>query len=466
MSEQRVVTVSRAHGLALFIARSTRNERDKIHALAEAFCDREECGARACLSTNPAWKQVISQTSLQRRLQKEVVTGKEHAMTALLTKTEDLEMAASLEAAGKQSACFDLDERNRMVVDILLFRQAKNKKGGRAFRKLSKAAFTAIRKGKAGRKFWKRFFARHSDKLYITKEKVTSIQRLKQCTEEIALQHCLALKHFLAGKGIYDLDADRFVEGKEANIIALDEMGQFFNFLLRKGTSANVVGAKGVPAKSGEAENRQQFTYDGALGGDMFLYDMHLIFRAAYFSADMAPTVIAKQKFCMISVTDKGCQIGSTFLARLKLLVKQARARGITGDIVFLTDGHASRFFTELLRWLDNSATEDVSCITGHDIFLTPPNATGTCSILDQIFQSLHRVYGKVTTALKKGASLSLPVGRFEAISTMVHIHDDWCSYKEKMRAWRHCGIDMGRLDGNGAPASVDLSISIFRSTI
>ena len=96
--------------------------------------------------------------------------------------------------------------------------------------------------------------------LYITKEKVASIIRLKQCTEEDALQHLIDFKAMLVSKVIYDIDNDCFFHGKEGDLVWLDEMGQFFNFLLRKGTALNVEGAKGFPAKSAAPQNGQQFT--------------------------------------------------------------------------------------------------------------------------------------------------------------------------------------------------------------
>ena len=78
------------------------------------------------------------------------------------------------------------------------------------------------------------------------------------------------------------------------------------------------------------------------------------------------------------------------FLARLKGIVKEARARGITGDIVLGTHGHASSFHTEVRRWLDESMMEDPLCDTGHGIGLTKPNSTRTCCICDQFFQEFR----------------------------------------------------------------------------
>ena len=103
--------------------------------------------------------------------------------------------------------------------------------GGRAYRKLSKAARHALDKGKCGRDFWKAFFVEFADLVFLTKEKVTSIQRLKMCTIEVAMKHITEFKLLLASKNIYDLDNDCFFPGKEGHGIWLDEMGQFFNYI-------------------------------------------------------------------------------------------------------------------------------------------------------------------------------------------------------------------------------------------
>jgi hypothetical protein len=59
----------------------------------------------------------------------------------------------------------------------------------------------------------------------------TSIHRAKQCSREVAVKHTAALKQCLAKRGIYDLENDCYVKGKEGNVIWMDEMGQFFNYL-------------------------------------------------------------------------------------------------------------------------------------------------------------------------------------------------------------------------------------------
>ena len=178
-------------------------------------------------------------------------------------------------------------------------------------------------------------------------QKSTSIDRAKQCSKEVACSHLEKLKHCLCEHGIYDSEKNKFVEGKEGNLIWLDEMGQFFNYLLRRGRRQACTGVRGKAAKTADKENRGQFSVDAAIGFDMFLYDPHLIFAQDSLSADMAPTCVKDFKHMLLSNTAKGCQTGMTFLSRMKALEKQARKRGVKGTIVYATDGHGSRFWTQ-----------------------------------------------------------------------------------------------------------------------
>lgn len=454
---RKQVVVSRKHGLSVATINAEKEASCRQHKEALQFC-HENPGVKAkkCLTLNPGRWSLVSKDSLHRRLTEQVKSGFEYSSLGMLTPNERQELADCMQKAGKAGCGFNRQERDEAVVQILKYRDCINKKGGRKFVKLTKGAQQCIDNNKPGKVFWKSFFVEFSHMIHITKQKITSIQRLKQCTTAVAAKHVKDLIKVLTKKGIYDPVNHRVFVGKEGNIIWQDEMGQFFNYHLLKGNAANVVGAKGVPAKHAEAENRQQFSYDGAIGADMFLYDLHLLFRGEHFSADMTPPSLSKQEFAMFSMTDKGCQISSTFLARQKNLLAQARARGIQGDIVFVTDGHASRFSIDLLKWLEASKSEDESCVTGNDMYITPPNATGTCCVLDQLFQALHRVYGSKVRDAKKVHGMEFAIGKWEAIEIMVGIHEQWCSNAEKHRAFKVCGLEMASLLGGVSTISID----------
>ena len=202
-------------------------------------------------------------------------------------------------------------------------------------------------------------------------------------------------------------------------------------------------------------ENREQFTYDGAVGMDGHLYDFHLIFRAEYLTLDMFPEAFQRKvKHGMVSPARKGCQTGPTFVNRLKNLELQARARGIDGDLMFCTDGHMSRFYWGVFKWLQASM-ETPACTLGHELYITPPSATGTCCILDQFFNLLHGGYADGAMKLRRCHGALMPIGRYEAASIMSGIHDTWADEKSIRWAWRKCGFKMA--DGiEAATVSID----------
>jgi hypothetical protein len=174
------------------------------------------------------------------------------------------------------------------------------------------------------------------------------MQRAKQCTTEVAAESMARLRRAAAALGIYDLEADRFVEGKQGNLIWLDEMNQFFNYQLSRGNNKYRTGRKGVRVREASSENRATFTGSSAVGFDMCLYDPQMIFASETLSTHMAQECVRDFPFMTFSNTEKGVQIGQTFLDWLLAIEAQARHNGVEGPILFCTDGHASRFFTQV----------------------------------------------------------------------------------------------------------------------
>ena len=58
----------------------------------------------------------------------------------------------------------------------------------------------------------------------------------------MAFEHTDKLKDCLIANGIYNEEKDCIIPGKEKNIIWLDEMGQFFNYLLLRGQRRKATG--------------------------------------------------------------------------------------------------------------------------------------------------------------------------------------------------------------------------------
>ena len=139
---QRTVSLNKKHSLYLLTKDMKKNVKAATYKDAEAYCKQKKCGSKQALADNPAWKEHISHTALTRRLKGEVTTGSEWSANAVLTGMERRELAASLNSAGRQMCEFNLAERNQAIVDILLYRQALNKRpesGGRAYKKLSQS---------------------------------------------------------------------------------------------------------------------------------------------------------------------------------------------------------------------------------------------------------------------------------------------------------------------------------------
>jgi len=269
----------------------------------------------------------------------------------------------------------------------------------------------------------------------------TSQSRLKVSDEETADAHLEDLKAVLRAWGIYHATEDKFIEGKEGNIIWLDEMGQFLDYITK--CLQQVVGLAGVTAKTSSGHNREQASYDGAIGGDLHLYEPHVLFAQADLTTDLAPPELRLTPRGLTSVTPKGCQVGSTLLARFQNLRDQARERGVEGDIIFVTDGHGSRFYGPLMQWLKDSQDGDETCVHGHDMFLTPPNATGNLCVLDQLFQQLHAAYRVYSLRCKSGDT-DMPIGRYECQQVFADMHSQgWCSMKARAFAWKKCGLNM-----------------------
>merc|ERR1712023_154757 len=78
-------------------------------------------------------------------------------------------------------------------------------------------------------------------------------------------------------------------------------------------------------------------------------------------------------------------------------------------------------------------------------MYITPPNATGTLCVLDQMFQMLHGAYGDGVTDLKKEYGIDMAISKHEAVSVICHVWKEgpscWASQQLRISAWKKCGI-------------------------
>jgi hypothetical protein len=255
---------------------------------------------------------------------------------ALLTGLERNDLAAGMYASAERGDGYSKTDRNEMVLDILRWRDDRNRKGGRNFQRLSNAAKVALDDNHVGRSFWRKFYKDFPilDRKFVVE---TALNRAKNCSRLTAIAHIEAIIEALFLAGIYDKVTGRMKPGMEGNLIWLDECCNFFNYDLLRGSNRMRTCIKGTRAKNLVQQNRNTFSIDAAMGSDGYMYHPHVLFAGDSMTSDMVPPCVANLEYMMISNNACGVQTGTTFLARLKNLEKEARARGVKGPIVYST---------------------------------------------------------------------------------------------------------------------------------
>ena len=98
----------------------------------------------------------------------------------------------------------------------------------------------------------------------------------------------------------------------------------------------------------------------------------------------MAPeTAVNSIPNLLISATDRGSQDHQSLLACYKQFNQYLTEAEVQKPVVLLSDGHSSRFYYEVLRYLKDN---DI-------MFISPPDTTGVTQLLDKINQLLHLKY-------------------------------------------------------------------------
>ena len=122
----------------------------------------------------------------------------------------------------------------------------------------------------------------------------------------------------------------------------------------------------------------------------------------------------------------------------------------MTGPILYCTDGHSSRFFYPLLCWLAEKDPETGLAL--RDMYLTPPNSTGSLCWLDQVFTFLHKDYGNHIAQIKRAQGLQWSINKYEAVSAIVEIWTTWATPAAILRAQRICGFADGSWNVDNIP--------------
>ncbi len=90
-------------------------------------------------------------------------------------------------------------------------------------------------------------------------------------------------------------------------------------------------------------------------------------------------------------------------------------------------------------------AEKDDGDVRLRDMYLTPPNSTGTLCWLDQVFSHLHREYAKRVCQLKKSQGLAFRINKYEAVSAVVDMWSTWASPASISHAQKICGFHKGK---------------------
>ena len=85
----------------------------------------------------------------------------------------------------------------------------------------------------------------------------------------------------------------------------------------------------------------------------------------------------------LISTNDSGSQDHTTLLAAYKEFDSYLEEKGIEKPVVVLSDGHASRFDTNVFSYLRNAKQH---------LYIGPADRAGVTQLLDQINQNLRTV--------------------------------------------------------------------------
>lgn len=296
----------------------------------------------------------------------------------------------------KNRACQGISrgEITNVVHDILILRKKVNKtlKGGRKYIPLSRNAQNFLQKNKLSKSFW-RTLEVNNKCLTRKRQGSASSKRAVACTKEMAINHIDELASELINTGIFK-NAEQVSPGKWTGTIDLervfnhDEMPQFINYGVNGHANGLVYCGKGDKCERLRKENRECVTLEPfvSLNGDVLM--LQTIFPATNITSHMAPpSAVENIPNLLISTTQSGYQDHNTCLESYKLFDKVLTEKKVQKPVVVLTDGHASRFDPDVMRFCRE-----------HEIyqFLSPPDTTNVTQLLDQLFVNLHSCYRDV----------------------------------------------------------------------
>ena len=106
----------------------------------------------------------------------------------------------------------------------------------------------------------------------------------------------------------------------------------------------------------------------------------------------------------------------------------------IKRPVVVLSDGHSSRFDSDVLTFLRSKNIR---------LFITPPDTTGVTQLLDQINQKLYSEYRSAKSVLY---SSFMTINREGFMNILAELWPEWASKQTIINAGKKVGISSGGL--------------------
>ena len=354
------------------INRKAYNERQKQIADAVSYCLENNCKGKAALKTG-RFPLIKDHKTISRRLNGEVIHGNERISQSILIPEEE---ELLVDYAKKKCRAMQPLTRlmmNEVIMNMLKTRRTLNRKRtGRKRVKLSRCAMNALDKGQVGQYFWYRFDAKYPE---ITRKRVsrTSYARAIACTTEMAVGHIDSLAEEMIRLDIMR-NAKKIEPGvwkgeiDVSRVFNCDETPQAINYGTDGHASSLAYCAKGEECTKITKENREFVTITPFIGLSGSVPICQVIFSSSGITSWMAPKVtVEKIDNLLLSVTENGYQDGSSCLKSFQKFNKYLDEKGITRQVLLLTDGYSSLFDLEVLRFLSDNKIA---------AFVSPPDTT------------------------------------------------------------------------------------------
>lgn len=306
---------------------------------------------------------------------------------------------------------------------------------GRNIKKLSPNALRALTTKKLSKSFWRRWDSKYQKQITKKRQGTVSINRALNCTREMACNHLNELAEELIKTDIF-VDAVQLETGvwqghiDTTRVFNHDETPQFVNYGVDGTPNGLAYAGRGESCQKMIRENRECVTLHPfvSFGGEIAM--CHIIFKGKGISAHMAPKeAVEKIPNLLISTNDSGSQDHSTLLSAYEMFDHYLDENSIQRPVVVLSDGHSSRFDSDVLTFLRNKNIR---------LFISPPDTTGVTQLLDQINQKLHSEYRSAKSEL---FSPFMTINREGFMKILAELWPEWASNETITNAGKKVGI-------------------------